>query len=287
MLVLTKNQAKAKADVLTKFLAERGVTLPASDMLNAIARMAGREDWNAMAALYRPEAVDELLHEVELEKARDSVDPEQIGGCFGPEVHIQTASGFWLVMPDNDGADYVRVCDPSGREIVYWTADEFEGDAVCVLGALRGYLNRGRSDLMPNPLRPSADKLIVTDRSGKNQPAKVRSNFSDLPWPGITQLSICTPGGREDNASVYFVHSAGEIDIDIFKLIDAERNGTLDEAQAEELEDLDDQVQIDWGDEYNMVGLTVRELRHAVAGPDRAWTLADGQVVRFYRLETV
>lgn len=287
MLVLTKNQAKAKADVLTKFLAERGVTLPASDMLNAIARMAGREDWNAMAALYRPEAVDELLHEVELEKARDSVDPEQIGAGFGPEVHIQTASGFWLVMPDADGADYVRVCDPSGREVVYWTADEFEDDAVCVLGALRGYLNRGRSDLMPNPLRPSADKLVVTDRSGKNQPAKVRSNLSELPWDNIFQLTIGPAGGRADDAQCYFLHNAEEIDLELFELVDAERNGTCTEQQIEQLENVKDHTQIDWGDEYNMEGLTVQELRHSVVNPDRSWTLADGRVVRFYRLDAV
>lgn len=287
MFVLSKNQAKAKADVLTKFLAERGVTLPASDMLNAIARMAGREDWNAMAAMYRPEAVDALLQDFELQHARDSIDPEQTSNGFGNEIQIQTASGFWLVMSAGEVVDYVRVCDPSGREVVYWTADEFADDAVCVLGALCGVLNRGREDVMPNPLRPSADKLVVTDRSGKNRMAKPSSSLRDLPWSTITQVSIRPAGAGEENALFYSLHNADEFDKDLFGLIDAERNGTLEDGDLDELEELGDQTVIDWGDEYEMEGLSVAELRNAVVGPDRAWTLADGRVVRFYRLETV
>jgi hypothetical protein len=287
MLVLTKNQAKAKADVLTKFLAERDVSLPASDLLNAIARMAGREDWNAMAAMYRPEAVDALLQDFELQHAQDSVDPAQASNGFGDEICIQTASGFWMVMSADNRADYLRVCDPSGREVVYWAADEFGQDPVCVLGALRGVLNRGREDLMPNPLRPSADKLVVTDRSGKNKPAKLRSNLSELPWSSIVQLSVCPAGCREEDALVYFLHNGSEIDIDVFELVDAERNGTCTDEQIEELDGLNEQTQIDWGDEFNMEGITVQELRHAVQNPDRSWTLSDGRTVRFYRLETV
>lgn len=287
MLVLTKNQVKAKADVLTKFLAERGVTLPASDMLNAIARMMGREDWNALAACYRPEAVDALLQDFELETARGSVDPEQTSNGFGDEIQIQTASGFWLVMSAGEIADYLRVCDPSGREVVYWTADEFSDDPECVLGALRGVLNRGREDIMPNPLRPSADKLVVADRSGKSKPAKPRSNLSELPWATITQLSICPAGARQENAQFYVLHNAEDIDLEIFELIDAERNGNLEDGDLEDLEQLGDQIQIDWGDEYEAEGLSVAELRKAVVGSDRAWTLADGRVVRFHRFETV
>lgn len=288
MFVLTKNQAKAKADVLTKFLAERGVTLPASDMLNAIARMAGREDWNALAATYRPEAVDASLQDLEMQHARDSLDPDQTNGGFGPECQIQTASGFWLVMPGDDGpVDYVRICDPLGREVVYWSDDEFTADAGCVLGALAGALNRSRSDVMPNPLKPSADKLVVTDRSGKNQLPKLRSNLGDLPWSEITTLRICPSGQHERDGKYYSLHNPEEIDFDIFALIDAERNGQLNEGDEGQLNDLSSQVQIDWGDEYELEGLTVQELRNAVAGPGRAWTLSDGRVLRFYRPEAV
>jgi hypothetical protein len=203
---------------------------------------------------------------------------------------VQVASGLWLAAPPFDpeqGLDYVRVCDQLGRELVYWSIDEFTENAGDVLGALVGILNQSRTDRMPNPGNPVADKLVVADRSGKNKPALPRSNLSELPWSEILQLSICPTGGIERDAQVYFLPNPKEIDVEALKLIDAEQNGQLDADGREALECLEDQTVIDWGEEYNPEGITVSELRNAVVGPDRAWTLTDGRVVRFYRLQTV
>ena len=292
MFVLTKNQAKAKADVLNKFLAERGLSLPASDMLNAVARMGGLEDWNAMAAQFKPESVDRLLDSNERAHAWDSEECElrceETGeGGFGAECQIQTASGFWLVMAAYPHVvDYVRVCDPLGREVAYWSADEFTEDAGCVLGALGGALNRSREDRMPSSLNPSADKLVVADRSGKKSSTQPRTMLG-LPWQQIHSLSIQKTDESEDEAGHYVLHNPSEYDMDVFALLDEEREGTLDAHALADLADRGDEVAIDWGDEFESEGLTLPDLRNAKVGPGKAWTLHDGRILRFYRKECV
>lgn len=42
------------------------------------------------------------------------------------------------------GTAYLRVCDSRGREIAYWTADEFTENAIEVCGALLGALYEGK-----------------------------------------------------------------------------------------------------------------------------------------------
>jgi hypothetical protein len=292
MFVLTKNQAKAKADVLNKFLAERGVTLPASDMLNAIARMGGLEDWNAMAAQFKPEAVDKLLDGHEKAHAWDAEESElrseETGGeGFGAECQIQTASGFWLGMAAYPHAvDYIRVCDTLGREVAYWSVDEFTEDAGVVLAAVGGALNRSREDRMPSTLNPAADKLVVADRSGKKRSAEPRTLMA-LPWYELHSLSIQEADEDEDDASHYRLHNPSEYDMDILTWLDAERSGSATPAVIAELDELEDTLVIDWGDENEAEGLSLPELRNAKVGPGKAWTLHDGRILRFYRKECV
>lgn len=183
MFVVSKNQAKHHANSLHKFLAEKGLPIAASDALNAIARMAGFNDWNAMADQYKPEAVEALLGDFEQSHVHDASDcelrsEETGGGGFGEECMVQVASGFWLVTAAYPNeVDYVRVCDPLGREVSYWSIDELTEAADEVMGAIMGALNRGRSDIKPDPLNPDADKLVVSNRVKKeprsNSPAKV------------------------------------------------------------------------------------------------------------------
>lgn len=293
MFVLTKNQAKAKADVLNKFLAERGITtLASSDMLNAVARMAGLEDWNAMSAQFKPEAVDQLLAKQEQAHAWDAEESElradETGsGGFGAECQIQTASGFWLVMAAYPHAvDYIRVCDPLGREVAYWSVNEFTEDAGIVLGALGGALNRSREDRMPNSLNPAADKLVVADRSGKKA-AKDARMFATLPWSQIHSLSIQNADETEEEAGHFRLHNPSDYDMDVLANLDADRNGSATPAVLAELDELGDTLVIDWGDEFEAEGLSLPELRNAKVGPGKAWTLHDGRILRFYRKECV
>lgn len=293
MFVLTKNQAKAKADVLNKFLAERGITtLATSDMLNAVARMAGLEDWNALSAQFKEEAVDQLLAGHERDHAWDASDSElraeETGdGGFGAECQIQTASGFWLVMAAHPNAvDYIRVCDTLGREVAYWSVDEFTEDAGNVLGAVGGALNRSREDRMPNPLKPAADKLVVADRSGKKAAQGVRM-FATLPWSEIHSLSIQNIDETEEEAGHFRLHNPSEYDMDVFASLDAERNGNATPDVLAELDERADDLVIDWGDMFEAEGLYLPELRNAKVGPGKAWTLHDGRILRFYRKECV
>jgi len=292
MFVLTRNQAKAKSDTLRKYLAERGVALPASDLLNAVARMSGYEDWNAMAAQYSEKSVDTLLQDFEQEHAFDSVEGElrcEESGtkAWGPEWQIQTASGFWLVMPAESAVSYVRVCDPLGREVVYWSVDEFTEDAGIVLGALAGALNRGRSDIKPDPVNPSADKLVVADRSGRQAPTVVNRRLSELPWSDIVAVIVQHPGQTLENAPRYELRNQDEIDTDILDDIDDESAGDASDEQLEFLNSPGDDLVVDWGDEYEGEGLFISDLRQYKATPGKTWTLKDGRILRFVRYETV
>lgn len=282
MLVLTQNQAKAKADTLHKFLVERGLTLPKSDLLNAVARMAGFEDWNAMAAEYRPQAVDNQLQAFEQSHVEDAI--ENTTGSFGPECCIQTASGFWLVSAAYPAeVDYIRVCDPLGREIVYWSDDEFSATPGEVLGAMMGALNRSRTDLMPDFTNPVADKLVVADRKPK---PKKRRGLAELDWEKVSRICVGKYQKKgEDGPGVYYdYHEYHYHDEDVLPALDAEREGRATDEDLELLEDGKDAIVLDWGDEYEAEGLKTSELRGIQMGPDGTWTLKDGRVLAFMQL---
>ena len=291
MFIVTKNQAKAKANALHKFLTERGLTLPASDTLNAIARMAGFSDWNGMAAQFTDKAVDGLLSSHEQAHAIDSVESElraEESGLtgFGLECSIQTASGFWLVTPAYPAdVDYVRVCDPSGREVAYWSIAEVAEDASIVLGAVMGALNRSRTDVKPNPLKPSADKLIVADKGAEGQ-AKNRTGLADLSWSQIKTLSLCEKelfNGRQV-VSHWKLHAVSG---DYLTELDAERLGLASPSELETLDEAAVEIALDWGDEFEGEGLTVAEIRRMKPGPDNCWILEDGRQLTFYQLTPV
>lgn len=289
MFLVSKNQAKAKASTLHKFLIEKGCNLPSSELLNAVSRMAGYDDWNALSAQFNEQAVDALLLDHERQHAYDSLkdgfraDETNTHG-FGPETVIQAASGFWLAVSSIDAADYIRICDPLGREIVYWSAGEFADDPTCVLGALARYLNRGRMDLMPNPLKPSVDKLEVADIASKGRKRKTRKGLSEIDWAQVVRVSLRDAHETEAAAVDYCYHDNYE---EILVALDAERLGTADEEDIAFLDDEADAVAIDWGDEIEGEGLDTSELRGIKHGPGNTWILKDGRIMQFYRLESV
>lgn len=56
------------------------------------------------------------------------------------ETIVELADGCTLRSGDTTGefaaGEYVRLCDPDGREVVYWHNDEWERDPVLVMGAI-------------------------------------------------------------------------------------------------------------------------------------------------------
>lgn len=60
---------------------------------------------------------------------------------YGPEAVIEHTNGFTLrTSPYPAQVDYVRVCDPAGKEIAYWVMDELREDPADVMGAIFGAL---------------------------------------------------------------------------------------------------------------------------------------------------
>ena len=281
MFVTTKNQAKAKADTLHKFLAEKGIAVPKSEMLNAVARMAGLEDWNALSAEFRPEAIDQQLKDIELDHIKDAIGNTL--DSFGEELYIQTASGFWLVSGAYGPMDYIRVCDPLGREVVYWSEDEFRDDPGCVLGAMMGVLNRGRSDKMPDFTNPVADKITFADRTPK---PKKRRGLAELGWEKVSRICVGTYDARgEDGPGVYYDHKTYHAhEEDVLCALDAEREGTASPEDIEFLNESADDIVLDWGDEFEGEGLTTKELRGIQMAPAGTWKLADGRVLAFMQM---
>jgi hypothetical protein len=64
---------------------------------------------------------------------------------LGPETVIINTNGMQLrgeAFESNEaGCSYLRVCDPDGDEIMYWSSDEWAEDPVLVMGAIMGSLS--------------------------------------------------------------------------------------------------------------------------------------------------
>lgn len=73
-------------------------------------------------------------------------------GSFGDECILHLDNGNTLrtdTFEDSpDGASYVRVCDPDGREFAYWTWEEWAEDPMLVMGAIFGAAANAPDDLL-------------------------------------------------------------------------------------------------------------------------------------------
>jgi hypothetical protein len=138
MQIHTAAQAKKSARALEKALAREGIELPHGKALDILSALNGYQDWNALSAQVSPAGIDKMLRDFELNHAKACE-----GLKYEAEGRLVAHTGFQLCYPRNDAIDYVRVCDPLGREVVYWTSTEWEEDPECVMGAIIGALGRG------------------------------------------------------------------------------------------------------------------------------------------------
>lgn len=170
MFYLNKQDAKSLAKSLTKRLGAKHPEMALGHVLDALAQTKGFLDWNAYSASFGERTVNQLLHPFELAHAHDSgmadMRAEDTGsGGYGAETTVQAHTGFYLKCPSHEqcpeGADYLRVCDPLGREVAYWTHEEWREDPLGVMGAVMGALVRG--DTADLGLRDEPEQPRIVD----------------------------------------------------------------------------------------------------------------------------
>lgn len=147
----SKSEALALAKSLKKNLAGHAPDLQLGHVLDALAKTRGLSSWNALTHSQTEQAIDDLLapHEkAHVWNAQEAdLRAEETGeGGYGPEAVVRAHTGFQLRSPAYpDECSYLRVCDPLGREVAYWTADEWREAPEEVLGAIVGALVRSQS----------------------------------------------------------------------------------------------------------------------------------------------
>lgn len=157
MNIHTLEQAKKLARNLEKALSRKGVELAHGKTLDVLAMAAGHIDWNSFSTVLSQEGIDKQLNPYELEAARNSE-----GDCYGREAMVVAHNGFQLRYSDEtEMCEYVRVCDPLGREIAYWDNQEWAEDPQLVMGAMLGALVRGKP--MPVELVSRKHKAVLVE----------------------------------------------------------------------------------------------------------------------------
>jgi hypothetical protein len=160
----TLAQAKKTARALEKALQAAGAELPHGKALDLLAAMCGFRDWNGFAGTLTEEALTKQLEDFELSHMAHTGDE-----TYGPEVALVAHTGFQLrYSRDDEVCEYVRVCDPLGRELMYWHSSEWQEDAELVMGAILGALVRG----MPIEVKKKVQKKLA---------AKQRTRSKDNP----------------------------------------------------------------------------------------------------------
>ncbi|VTU42260.1 MULTISPECIES: hypothetical protein [unclassified Variovorax] len=137
--IYNAQSAKKAARSLEKFATSLGFELKHGQALDALATMTGFQNWAALNDSVSQEAIDAKLMPVELDHIEDNQDV-----TYGPEYAVMAHNGFELRYAQGDEPlDYVRICDPLGREIAYWVSDEWQQDPQAVMGAILGALVQG------------------------------------------------------------------------------------------------------------------------------------------------
>lgn len=167
----TLTAAKKTARALEKALADSSIGLAHGKALDVVARLCGHPDWNVMASSLSEDRIDAQLHDFERAHIQGAQDC-----AYGPELELVTESGFMLRYPA--ALDYVRVCDPLGREVAYWVDDEWHEDPSDVLGALLGALVRQH--------KPVAARAASTPVPPSVAPAGVE----DLPFNEVSNVLV-------------------------------------------------------------------------------------------------
>ena len=145
MFIFTSRDARSLAKKLEGALTRKSVAASRGQVLDSLAVVAGFKDWNAWSASLGEDAVDEKLRDFEMSHIEGSVGDE-----YGLECRMVTHTGFELrYAAYGEFCEYVRVCDPLGREVMYWHYDEWGEDPKLVMGAILGALTRGAALTAP------------------------------------------------------------------------------------------------------------------------------------------
>lgn len=121
-------QIRSTAKSLLKALKGQCPSLTLGQVLDAMARTKGYANWSALNQALSVEAVTQTLSNAEQAhmfgaQEADLRAQESGAGGYGDESILQVHTGFLLKVPAYpQECDYVRVCDPFGREVAYWTA---------------------------------------------------------------------------------------------------------------------------------------------------------------------
>jgi hypothetical protein len=133
--------------------------------------------------------------------------------------------------------------------------------------------------------QPIAVSVVVEHLSGT--PAK---NFFELPfmhpqsdYPLITTVLVADSLEEEKRSRTF--HELRHINEELVELLAKDARGELDEDEEELLdsaEEENDELVLDWGDEYEGEGLYVGDLRGIKHVQDGVWQLNDGRKLELY-----
>lgn len=74
--------------------------------------------------------------------SRDVPSPREDDG-YGEEFMLVVPSGTLRSSSFPDECDYVRIVDHQGKEVAYWSCDEWAEDPMLVMGAILGATQLG------------------------------------------------------------------------------------------------------------------------------------------------
>jgi len=173
--------AKKSARALEKFLAKSGVDLGHGKALEAIAILSGFKDWNSMARATSKEALDAQLDDFELRHIEYNQDDD-----YGQEHATVAHTGFELrYSAEGEVVDYIRVCDPLGREIGYWASDEWAEDPQVVMTAILCAVTRDRPEL-----RGHSMALEHLQHSEKSADIVDEVRIQDVPFESVSNMLL-------------------------------------------------------------------------------------------------
>jgi hypothetical protein len=214
-------EAKKAARTLEKELAVRGLELAHGQALDVLAKLAGKHDWKQVAREREPAALDARLMPMEREHIRENADND-----YGEEAALLVHNGFQLrYSAQSETPDYVRVCDPLGREIAYWVSDEWRDDPELVMGAILGALAQGE------PMEPAKGGLRPAAKTSGEQPEESQREprIQDVSFTDLTAVRI-----NGDYWDVHFVEPDA-----LAQLMDDTSAELPDDADKELLEESD------------------------------------------------
>jgi hypothetical protein len=182
--IFNTQDAKVVARSMEKYVATLGFEMKLGHAMDTLGVMSGFQNWAGLKNWLSETAVNARLSDVELKHIRESGDEN-----YGPEYALVGHTGFELRYPAQGELEYVRVCDPLGRETAYWDSDEWATSPQDVMGAILGALAQ-RSPVTVG-IRKRAQNVMVpevkrqVEKDGKRLPRIV-----DVPFDRVISVQI-------------------------------------------------------------------------------------------------